>query len=61
MTNVIVIAILVLVLGLAIGYIIKAKKRGVKCIGCPAGGCGSCAQNGGCGGNSSCGCHTDAE
>lgn len=57
MTNAIVIAILAVVLGLAIRYIVKAKKRGVKCIGCPAGSCGSCAQNGGL----SCSCHTDAE
>lgn len=30
-------AIIILILGLAIAYIIKAKKDGVKCIGCPAG------------------------
>lgn len=28
--------IIVIILGLAIGYIIKAKKAGVKCIGCSA-------------------------
>jgi len=43
MTNIIVIAVVALILGLAIGYIVKAKKRGVKCIGCPAGSCGSCS------------------
>lgn len=44
MTNLIVILILALILGLAVGYIVKAKKRGVKCIGCPAGGtCQSCS------------------
>lgn len=57
MTNIIVIAVLALVLGLAIRYIIKAKKRGTTCIGCPAGGCGC-----GCSGNAgSCGCHTEAD
>ena len=29
---------MVLILGLAVAYIVKAKRRGVKCIGCPAGG-----------------------
>ena len=32
--------ILLLILGAAISYIIKEKKRGTKCIGCPA--AGSC-------------------
>ncbi len=36
-TTVIVIAIVVAILGGAIAYIIRAKKKGVKCIGCPAG------------------------
>lgn len=31
----IVILILVVILGSAITYIIKAKKAGVKCVGCP--------------------------
>lgn len=37
MTDIIVIAIVVAVVGAAIGYIIKQKKSGVKCIGCPEG------------------------
>lgn len=37
MIDLIVIIILVIVIGSAVGYIIKQKKRGVKCIGCPAG------------------------
>lgn len=32
----IVIAVIVLILGSVIGYIIRAKKNGAKCIGCPA-------------------------
>lgn len=39
----------VLVLGLAIGYIVKAKKSGQKCIGCPAS--KTCSHN--------CGCHQE--
>ena len=35
MSDFIVIAILVLVLGLAIGYIVRQKRSGAKCIGCP--------------------------
>ena len=34
--------------GLAIWYVVRSKKRGSKCIGCPVGGnCNSCSQ--GCG------------
>ncbi len=35
MDNAIIIAILVLIVGLASFYIYKAKKSGKKCIGCP--------------------------
>ena len=52
--NAIIIAILVVLIGGAIWYIVKAKKSGAKCIGCSAG--GSCSSKGksseGCG----CGC-----
>lgn len=34
-SDIIVIAIVVVILGLAIGYIVREKKKGVKCIGCP--------------------------
>jgi hypothetical protein len=47
MENIIIIAVLALILGGAAAYIIKAKKSGKKCIGCPSG--GSC-------GGSCCGC-----
>lgn len=33
--------ILLLVIGSAVAYIVRAKKSGVQCIGCPA--CGKCA------------------
>ena len=37
MTNVIVIAAVGLIVGLAAGYVYKSRKKGVKCIGCPDG------------------------
>lgn len=38
MENLIVIIILVVLIGGAVSYLIKAKKSGAKCIGCPSGG-----------------------
>ncbi len=46
--DIVLLAILVLIIGGAIVYIVRAKKRGVKCIGCPAAG-GKCTCN--CGSN----------
>ena len=74
MENAILIVVLVVILGGAVAYIVKAKKNGVKCIGCSAGGsCGGkkgASLQDGCGGcsgcNSSsndggcgCGCHEE--
>lgn len=47
MENFVIIAVVGLIVGLAIGYIYKEKKRGAVCIGCSAscscsGKCGSC-------------------
>ena len=42
MKDLIVILILVIVIGAALFYIIKTKKSGTKCIGCPSGGCKNC-------------------
>ena len=57
MTDFIIIAIVLVIVGLAARYIYKAKKSGAKCIGC--------AVEGGCphktAGACSCGCQTDAE
>ncbi len=54
MVNMVIIGVLLVLVGLAVSYIVKAKKSGVKCIGCPH------AKN--CSANSmkhtSCGCHT---
>lgn len=50
MANVIVILILLLVIGAAVAFIIKEKKRGTACIGCSAAGqctrrnCGGCSR-----------------
>ena len=50
MENLLIILILGAIIGFALGYIMKAKKRGQKCIGCPHGGsCGS--------GNKGCSCN----
>ena len=57
MTDLMIIALLVVIVGLAARYVIKAKKSGAKCIGCAVeGGC-----SGGCGGKcgNACSCHTD--
>ncbi len=35
MENIIIIAILVVIIGGAVGYIIRSKRKGKKCIGCP--------------------------
>ena len=43
-TNIIAIAVIVLVIGGACVYIVKEKKKGKKCIGCPY----SCSCNQGC-------------
>ena len=40
MTNVIIVSVLLVMFGTAIGYIVKEKKKGTTCIGCPhAGNC----------------------
>ena len=49
MSDFIVIAIVVVIVGLALAYIIREKKRGVKCVGCPhgktcGGSCSGCGQ-----------------
>ena len=46
------IGVIALIVGLAVWYIIKAKKSGKKCIGCPDGCCSKSADGSPCG----CGC-----
>lgn len=52
MADIIILAILLGVVGAAIAYIVKEKKRGVKCIGCPS--AGTCHKR-------NCGCHSDTK
>lgn len=54
MVDFIIVAVLIAVVGAALAYIRKERKKGVKCIGCPNG--ASCAH---CGCN--CGSHGDAK
>lgn len=54
MANLIVGIIILIIIGTAVFYIVKEKKKGVKCIGCPdgatcSGSCGACNEV----------CHTD--
>lgn len=52
MTDIIIVAVLVLIIGSASFYIYRAKKSGQKCIGCPSSKeCGSK--------NCNCGCSSD--
>ena len=48
MENVIVIVVLAVVIGLAVRYVYKEKKKGKKCIGCPYGDSCSAKENGCC-------------
>ena len=48
MKDIVIIAIVAVIIGLAAFYVYKAKKSGKKCIGCPdgsscSGKCGSCS------------------
>ncbi|MBO5165394.1 MAG: FeoB-associated Cys-rich membrane protein [Lachnospiraceae bacterium] len=50
--DIILVLVLLLILGAAVAYIVRAKKKGAKCIGCPASGtCGHKSK-----GASGCGC-----
>ena len=53
MTDVIVALILMAIIGGAVTYIIRQKKKGTKCIGCP--------DSGSCGGHCSGGCNGAGE
>ena len=53
--DLIVIAVIAGVIGFAVWYIRRSKKKGVQCVGCPD--AKTCASKG-CSGNcSGCGCH----
>lgn len=56
MEDLIVVGILLVLVGAAVFYIWKEKKRGTRCIGCPSAGC--CSGKG-CGNSEEyCKCHT---
>lgn len=57
MTDFIVIAIICIIVGAAVGYIQKEKKKGVACIGCPHG--GTCAKSKTMQAESACSCHSE--
>ncbi len=57
MDNFIIVAILAVIVGAALAYVIKAKKRGAKCIGCPdSKTCASKSTESDCSGNCGCCC-----
>ncbi len=53
MIDIVLVLILLLVIGAAVAYIVRAKKKGTKCIGCPAS--GTCSRNRG----AQAACHCD--
>ena len=58
MDNLIVIGILLVIVGAAVLYIWKEKKKGTRLIGCPAG--GHFSANGWGKAKENCSCHTDS-
>ncbi|MBE6777985.1 MAG: FeoB-associated Cys-rich membrane protein [Ruminococcaceae bacterium] len=42
MTDVLLVVLVLLILGLAGWYVIRAKRQGRRCIGCPEKGCDGC-------------------
>ena len=54
MTDIIIIALLAVIAAAIVIYLVREKKRGVTCVGCPY--AKQCAKkrNGGCGGQTSC-------
>ena len=59
MANLIIVIVLLLIIGAATCYVIKAKKKGVKCIGCPA--AGNCSSKNGGNTECTCGCQPDTK
>lgn len=57
MGDLIVVGILVVVIGLAVRFIWKEKKKGTRCIGCSSAGC--CCVKGNDKEKAGCGCHSD--
>ncbi len=56
----IILAIVLIIVGCAVAYIIKSKKQGVKCIGCPSGGSCHCDHGENHEEHTCCGCHQES-
>lgn len=50
MADVLILAVVGLIIGLAAGYIRREKKKGKTCVGCPYGGMCATGEKDGCGG-----------
>lgn len=63
LVDIIVVIVVLAIIGAAVMYIRKEKKRGVRCVGCPSAGQCSGHCSGGCGGNEdeAYACHTDTK
>lgn len=59
MADLIIVIILLVIIGAAVFYIVKSKKNGAKCIGCPAG--ANCPSKNGGNSGCSCGCQSDTK
>ena len=59
MADVIVLGIVAVIILAAGGYVYQAKKKGVKCIGCPS--AGTCAARNNAQRSCGCGCQSDTE
>lgn len=55
MANLITAIVLLVIIGAAVVYIVKEKKKGTRCIGCPA--AGNCSGKNSGHSDCSCGCH----
>ena len=42
LTDIVIVVVIAVILGVAVWYIYRSKKKGKKCIGCPGDCCSSC-------------------
>lgn len=54
--DIVLLLVIAVIVGAAIAYIVRAKKKGAKCIGCPAAGCCSARKADGDSEQSDCSC-----
>lgn len=55
LTDFIIVLVIAVIIGAALWYIIRAKRSGKRCVGCPDG--GACGKGCSCG----CGCSTESQ